>query len=208
MQMRGREIPVSSHCHLDLCPAVHVQVCGAGLDDLFLNVGLGHLLPRCCLGTRWVSESQGCVSPVQRTPTNEIFRLWALCSPCCLSSQVLWEEHTSLKGSLQLTTFPTCPLMFSCSQAVVRYAHLVAASVPQRLQTFPTTAGLEVPRLLLCPWSQESWQRTPPRAFRGEQRCTREEKESVLLWIFVFDQFNRTQQFLCKSVLDYPFFKS
>lgn len=80
-------------------------MCGAGLDALLLNVGLGHLLPRCCLGTRWVSESQGCVSPVQRTPTNEIFRLWALCSPCCLSSQVLWEEHTSPKGSLQLTTF-------------------------------------------------------------------------------------------------------
>lgn len=54
--------------------------CAVHLDDLIFNGNLVQLLPKCCQGTRWVSKSQVCVSPVQRTPTNGIFRLWTLCS--------------------------------------------------------------------------------------------------------------------------------
>lgn len=94
-----------------LCPDVYIKVCSAVLYNLIFNSDLSQLFHKCCLGTKWVSESQVCISRVQRTPTSDVFRLWTLrshCHTCCPFSRVMWECHTkpaTPKWCLQLTTF-------------------------------------------------------------------------------------------------------
>ena len=99
-------------CHLlqawILCPVLHVQVCRAVLDDLIFNGNLVQLLPKSCLGTRWVSAWSVCVWPVQKTHKNEIgsgfcipiTALGACPAECC--GNTTQNQHPWL----QPTTFP------------------------------------------------------------------------------------------------------
>lgn len=109
------------------------------LGEFILNVDLFLMLPKCCLGSSWVSVSQVHVSPVQRTPTDEIFRIWTL-NICCMSSQLLCHlpyNSTSVKRHPQLTNFHVHRC--SHSYAVGRHPHTGAAKAPQGVQTIPMT---------------------------------------------------------------------